>query len=52
VLTSPNICLDDDGLVYVYRVQVTPAKVYFFGPEINVSNRVVRQYASNFDNFL
>uniref|UniRef100_A0A3B6PNK3 RNA-dependent RNA polymerase n=1 Tax=Triticum aestivum TaxID=4565 RepID=A0A3B6PNK3_WHEAT len=52
VLTSPNISLDDDGLVYVYRVQITPAKVYFYGPEINVSNRVVRNYAADLDNFL
>ncbi|KAM3243573.1 hypothetical protein ACQJBY_055491 [Aegilops geniculata] len=52
MLTSPNITLDDDGLVYVYRVQITPAKVYFYGPEINVSNRVVRHYAADLDNFL
>jgi RNA-dependent RNA polymerase len=48
---SPNISLDD-GLVYVHRVQVTPAKVYFYGPEINVSNRVVRHFSANLDNFL
>ncbi|VAI49173.1 unnamed protein product [Triticum turgidum subsp. durum] len=52
MLKSPNITLDDDGLVYVYRVQITPAKVYFYGPEINVSNRVVRHYAADLDNFL
>jgi RNA-dependent RNA polymerase len=52
VLTSPNISVDNDGLVYVYRVQVTPAKVYFCGPEINVSNRVVRHYSADLDNFL
>ncbi|KAL6911456.1 hypothetical protein ACP4OV_000261 [Aristida adscensionis] len=48
---SPQITLDD-GLVYVHRVQVTPAKVYFYGPEINVSNRVVRHFSSDIDNFL
>uniref|UniRef100_A0ACD5ZLB8 Uncharacterized protein n=1 Tax=Avena sativa TaxID=4498 RepID=A0ACD5ZLB8_AVESA len=52
MFTSPAISLDNDGLVYVYRVQVTPAKVYFYGPEINVSNRVVRHYAADLDNFL
>jgi len=52
IFTSPDISLDNDGLVYVYRVQVTPAKVYFYGPEINVSNRVVRHYAADLDNFL
>jgi RNA-dependent RNA polymerase len=46
-----NISLDD-GLVYVHRVQVTPAKVYFYGPEINVSNRVVRHFSADIDNFL
>ncbi|TVU15539.1 hypothetical protein EJB05_39064, partial [Eragrostis curvula] len=48
---SSQISLDD-GLVYVYRVQVTPAKVYFYEPEINVSNRVVRKYLADIDNFL
>jgi RNA-dependent RNA polymerase len=48
---SSNISLDD-GLVYVHRVQVTPAKVYFYGPEINVSNRVVRHFYADIDNFL
>ncbi|TVU15512.1 hypothetical protein EJB05_39036, partial [Eragrostis curvula] len=48
---SSQISLDD-GLVYVHRVQVTPAKVYFYEPEINVSNRVVRKYLADIDNFL
>ncbi|KAK8463078.1 hypothetical protein SEVIR_1G318100v4 [Setaria viridis] len=48
---SSGISLDD-GLVYVHRVQVTPAKVYFYGPEINVSNRVVRHFSADLDNFL
>ncbi|KAI3947021.1 hypothetical protein MKW92_024934 [Papaver armeniacum] len=42
---STSISLSD-GLVYVRRVQVTPLKVYFLGPEINVSNRVLRYYHS------
>ena len=48
---SPQIS-PDDGLVYVHRVQVTSAKVYFYGPEINVSNRVVRHFSADIDNFL
>ncbi|XP_051188557.1 probable RNA-dependent RNA polymerase 1 [Lolium perenne] len=52
-ITLPCISLDDDdGLVRVYRAQVTPAKMYFYGPEINVSNRVIRHYAADLDNFL
>uniref|UniRef100_A0A0D9VKR2 RNA-dependent RNA polymerase n=1 Tax=Leersia perrieri TaxID=77586 RepID=A0A0D9VKR2_9ORYZ len=51
IQASPNISLED-GLVYVYRVQVTPAKVYFYGPEINVSNRVVRNFSADIENFL
>uniref|UniRef100_A0A6P6GIP9 RNA-dependent RNA polymerase n=1 Tax=Ziziphus jujuba TaxID=326968 RepID=A0A6P6GIP9_ZIZJJ len=47
----PYIVLDE-GLVYVYRVQVTPSKVYFCGPEINLSNRVLRNYPEDIDNFL
>ncbi|GLT96775.1 hypothetical protein SLE2022_143750 [Rubroshorea leprosula] len=48
---SPAISLDD-GLVYVRRVQITPSKVYFCGPEVNVSNRVLRNYHNDIDNFL
>ncbi|KAJ0764721.1 putative RNA-directed RNA polymerase [Helianthus annuus] len=50
-LRSPTISLDT-GLVYVRRVQITPSKVYFWGPEVNVSNRVLRHYADYIDNFL
>ncbi|KAL1294551.1 hypothetical protein HN51_055332 [Arachis hypogaea] len=48
---SPAISLDT-GLVYVKRVQITPCKVYFCGPEINVSNRVLRHFHQDLDNFL
>uniref|UniRef100_A0A2P2JTS8 RNA-dependent RNA polymerase n=1 Tax=Rhizophora mucronata TaxID=61149 RepID=A0A2P2JTS8_RHIMU len=48
---SPDISLDD-GLVYVHRVQITPCKIYFCGPEVNVSNRVLRNYAADINNFL
>ncbi|KAK9931740.1 hypothetical protein M0R45_019005 [Rubus argutus] len=34
------------------EVQITPSKVYFSGPEINVSNRVLRHYYNDIDNFL
>ncbi|CAJ1932682.1 unnamed protein product [Sphenostylis stenocarpa] len=42
----------DDGLVYVHRVKVTPSKIYFCGPEVNLSNRVLRKYPDDTDNFL
>ncbi|KAK7407698.1 hypothetical protein VNO78_09717 [Psophocarpus tetragonolobus] len=48
---SPVISLDT-GLLYVRRVQITPCKVYFCGPEIIVSNRVLRQFHEHIDNFL
>ncbi|KAI3982678.1 hypothetical protein MKX01_031552 [Papaver californicum] len=48
---STSISLSD-GLVYVRRVQITPLKVYFLGPEINVSNRVLRHYCHHIDNFI
>ncbi|KAF8398930.1 hypothetical protein HHK36_014795 [Tetracentron sinense] len=47
----PAISLDD-GLVYVRRVQITPIKIYFYGPEVNVSNRVLRNYRKDIDNFI
>ncbi|PSR91032.1 RNA-dependent RNA polymerase [Actinidia chinensis var. chinensis] len=48
---TPAITLDD-GLVYVHRVQITPCKVYFSGPEVNMSNRVLRYFREDIDNFL
>ncbi|XP_010275353.1 PREDICTED: probable RNA-dependent RNA polymerase 1 [Nelumbo nucifera] len=47
----PSISLDD-GLVYVRRIQITPCKVYFCGPEVIVSNRVLREYSRYIDNFI
>jgi len=41
-----------NGLVYVHRVKVTPSKIYFCGPEVNLSNRVLRNYPQDTDNFL
>ncbi|XP_074556672.1 LOW QUALITY PROTEIN: putative RNA-dependent RNA polymerase 1 [Curcuma longa] len=52
-LNSPTISLDSDsGLVYVHRVQVTPSKVFFNRPKLNVSNRVLRHYDEVVDDFL
>jgi RNA-dependent RNA polymerase len=47
----PAVSLDD-GLVYVHRVQVTPSKVYFCRPEVSLSNRILRNYPEDIDNFL
>ncbi|KAF3945295.1 hypothetical protein ACB098_03G083200 [Castanea mollissima] len=51
LLNTAAISLND-GLVYVHRVQITPSKVYFCGPEVNLSNRVLRNYPKDLDNFL
>ncbi|XP_059649729.1 probable RNA-dependent RNA polymerase 1 [Cornus florida] len=50
-LVRPAIT-SDVGLVYVRRVLITPCKVYFYGPEVNISNRVLRNYPDDIDNFL
>ncbi|KAJ0987263.1 hypothetical protein J5N97_005619 [Dioscorea zingiberensis] len=50
--TNSSLISLDSGLVYVHRVQVTPCKVYFYGPEINVSNRVLRHFSDDIDNFI
>eukprot|EP00268_Persea_americana_P043032 TRINITY_DN4313_c0_g1_i1.p1 TRINITY_DN4313_c0_g1~~TRINITY_DN4313_c0_g1_i1.p1 ORF type:complete len:1139 (-),score=196.99 TRINITY_DN4313_c0_g1_i1:354-3770(-) len=42
----------DSGLVYIHRVQVTPTKIYFCGPEVNVSNRVLREFSDDIENFI
>ncbi|KAJ7954356.1 RNA-dependent RNA polymerase [Quillaja saponaria] len=47
----PSISLDA-GLAYVRRVQITPCKVYFAGPEANVSNRVLRHFREYIDDFI
>uniref|UniRef100_A0A5B7AKX8 RNA-dependent RNA polymerase n=1 Tax=Davidia involucrata TaxID=16924 RepID=A0A5B7AKX8_DAVIN len=51
-LPKPPAIALDDGLVYVRRVQVTPSKVFFCGPEVNKSNRVLRNYPDDIDNFI
>ncbi|KAK4779449.1 hypothetical protein SAY87_015555 [Trapa incisa] len=51
VSPSPRIFVDD-GLVYVHKVQITPSKIIFLGPEVNMSNRVLRHYAGDIENFL
>lgn len=50
-LKLPTINLDS-GLVYVHRVQITPCRVYYCGPEVNMSNRVLRNYPQYLENFL
>ncbi|KAG6434353.1 hypothetical protein SASPL_105983 [Salvia splendens] len=48
-LKSPVV---DADVVHIHKVQVTPTKVYFHGPEVNVSNRVLRNFHDHIDNFL
>ncbi|XP_031259889.1 probable RNA-dependent RNA polymerase 1 [Pistacia vera] len=47
----PTISLSH-GLVYMRRVLVTPSKVYFFGPEVVLSNNVLRTYPDDSENFI
>jgi RNA-dependent RNA polymerase len=51
-LPTPLAISLDDRLVYVHRVQITPSKVYFRGPEVSLSNRVLRNYPRDIDNFI
>ncbi|XP_050373214.1 probable RNA-dependent RNA polymerase 1 [Argentina anserina] len=48
---SPAISLAE-GFVYVHRVLISPSKVYFWGPEVNLSNSVLRAFPKDIDNFL
>lgn len=48
---APSITLDT-GLVHVHRIQITPSRVFCCGPEINVSNRVLRKFSNDIENFL
>ncbi|XP_044489067.1 probable RNA-dependent RNA polymerase 1 [Mangifera indica] len=50
-LMLPAISLSH-GLEYMNRVLVTPSKVYFFGPEIILSNHVLRAYSDDSENFI
>lgn len=36
----------------IRRVLVTPSKIYLVGPELEVSNRVVRHYKDHADRFI
>lgn len=47
----PQIAISD-GLVYVRKIIITPSKIYFRGPEANLSNRVLRTYPDDIDNFV
>lgn len=38
--------------MYVHRVLITSSKVYFCGPEVNLSIRVLRNYPKDGENFL
>lgn len=49
---TPAMNLDDEGLVYIQKVQITPCKVYFSGPEVTMSNRMLRHYHDDINNFL
>ncbi|KAF2706974.1 RdRP-domain-containing protein [Pleomassaria siparia CBS 279.74] len=39
-------------LVLVHHVTITPAGIYLGGPNLEVSNRVIRQYEANSDHFI
>lgn len=43
---------DELGLFPICRVQVTPTRVYFSGPELNESNRVLREYDKHINSFI
>ena len=51
-LPKPTAKPLDDGFVYVHRVLITPSKIYFCGPEVNLSNHVIRNYHDYIDDFL
>ncbi|CAI0458857.1 unnamed protein product [Linum tenue] len=34
------------------RLQINPCKIYFAGPEVNVSNRVLRHFPVDIENFI
>ncbi|KAH7856612.1 hypothetical protein Vadar_003530 [Vaccinium darrowii] len=40
------------GFDHSYRLQVSPCRVYFHGPEVNMSNRILHRYPEALENFL
>ncbi|KAH9304752.1 hypothetical protein KI387_009156 [Taxus chinensis] len=42
----------DNGIMKIHRALVTPSKVYFLGPELNISSRVTRHFSKYTDDFL
>ncbi|CAH9146428.1 unnamed protein product [Cuscuta epithymum] len=51
-MIKSNVIKLDEGLMYVRRVIVTPMRVYFCGPDAILSNRVLRHYCEDIDNFV
>ena len=47
----PHVAVED-GLVYVRSIKITPCKVYFCRPLATTSNRVLRHFSRDLDNFL
>ncbi|KAE9455190.1 hypothetical protein C3L33_12909, partial [Rhododendron williamsianum] len=41
-----------EGFLPIRRVRITPCKVHFSGPELNMSNRVLHHYHDDLANFL
>ncbi|KAK0597678.1 hypothetical protein LWI29_027530 [Acer saccharum] len=50
--TLPELPPLKDGWVYVRKILITPTKMYCCGLEASLSNRVLRSYPDDIDNFL
>lgn len=42
----------DAGMTYVYHATITPAGCYFYGPKLEMLNRVLRKYPDHHEYFL
>ena len=49
---TASVRQDTHNLCLIYKVIVTPAGVYLYGPDYEVGNRVLRQYSNSASQFL
>ncbi|KAL3684950.1 hypothetical protein R1sor_002972 [Riccia sorocarpa] len=49
---APPVAKLKEGMAWIHRVLVTPSKAYCIGPEMEQSNRIVRQFEEHSDRFL
>lgn len=51
-VSSADSAAEEAGMTYIYHSTITPAGCYFYGPTLEMQNRVLRKYPQNHGSFL